>query len=83
MNGSQAFSPWLWITMSADDFERFRVQVLQDVKLQEQLRQIEDRDLFIQQVARLGQEFGYSFGVEEITAAMQANRRVWIERGLG
>ncbi len=69
--------------MPLDDFERFRHAVLQDLKLQEQLQDIQDRELFIQQVVRLGQEHGYSFDSAEVTSAIQASRRAWIERGLG
>ena len=69
--------------MAQDDFEQFRHQVLQDLRLQERLRDIRDREMFIQELVSLGQEQGYSFGVEEITLALQASRRTWIERGLG
>jgi hypothetical protein len=69
--------------MAQDDFEQFRHQVLQDLRLQERLRDIRDREMFIQELVSLGQEQGYSFGVEEITLALQASRRAWIERGLG
>ncbi len=69
--------------MSQQDFERFRDQVLQDPGLQEQLVQIENREAFLQRVVELGQHNGYSFGAEEVTWAMQANRRAWLERGLG
>ncbi len=69
--------------MPRDDFERFRNEVLHDLSLQEQLRDIQDRELFIKQVVRLGREHGYSFDIAEVTSAMQASRRAWIERGLG
>ncbi len=69
--------------MAQDDFERFRDQVLEDLKLQEQLRGLEDRELFLQRVVSAARELGYSFGVEDVTRAMQASRRAWIERGLG
>ncbi len=69
--------------MPQDEFERFRSAVLQDMKLQRQLRDLQDRELFIQQVVRLGQEHGYAFGAAEVASAMQAGRRAWIERGLG
>ncbi len=65
------------------DFELFRNEVLHDLKLQEQLRYIQDREMLIQRVIKLGQERGYSFGAAEVTSAMQASRRAWIERGLG
>lgn len=66
-----------------EDFERFRDQVLRDPALQEQLWQMEDPAAFVRRVVQLGQENGYSFGAAEVTAAMQASRRAWIERGLG
>ncbi len=69
--------------MSQENFEQFRRRVLQDYALQKQLRETDNFDAFVQHVVRLGRENGYTFGVEDVTAAMQANRRAWIERGLG
>lgn len=69
--------------MSQEDFERFRYQVLEDLALQNQLRGIEDREAFLRRVVELGQENGYAFDVKDVTFAMQASRRAWIERGLG
>ncbi len=69
--------------MAQADFERFRAQVLRDPELQAQLRDLQDRELFIQRVVALGQEHGYSFGAAEVASALQASRRAWIERGLG
>ncbi len=69
--------------MAQGDFERFRERVLQDMRLQEQLWDVEDRNAFVQLLLSLGREHGYSFGAEEVTAALQASRRAWIERGLG
>ncbi len=69
--------------MSQENFEQFRRQVLQDQALQKQLWGTDNFDAFVQHVVRLGRDNGYTFGVEDVTAAMQANRRAWIERGLG
>ena len=69
--------------MSQEDFERFRDLVLENTELQAQLREVENREAFMRLVVQLGQDRGYSFGVEQVASAMQASRRAWIERGLG
>ncbi len=71
------------MSMSQQDFELFRAQVLRDRGLQDQLREIEERDAFVRKAVQLGQENGYSFSVDQVMTAMQAARRAWIERGLG
>ncbi len=69
--------------MSQEDFERFRYAVLRDPALQAQLRESKDVNAFVRRVVELGQANGYIFGIEQVTAALQASRRAWIERGLG
>ncbi len=69
--------------MSQEDFERFRQKVLQEPLLQKQLLKSDNLDAFVRRCIELGQLYGCSFGVEEVTAALQGSRRAWIERGLG
>jgi predicted ribosomally synthesized peptide with nif11-like leader len=66
--------------MPQQDLERFRQFVLRDPALQEQLQGIRDRDSFVALVLQLGQARGFIFTVDDVTAAMQCGRRVWMER---
>jgi predicted ribosomally synthesized peptide with nif11-like leader len=63
-----------------DDLERFRELVLRDPVLQEQLRTPEDVNKFLALVLQLGQERGFDFTQDDVTAAMHASRRAWMER---
>jgi predicted ribosomally synthesized peptide with nif11-like leader len=66
--------------MSQQDLDRFRNLVLRDHALQEQLREPGDGDDFLALVLQLGQARGFDFTEGDVTAAMQASRRAWIER---
>ncbi len=66
--------------MAQTPFEHFHRLVLQDVQLQEKLRELTDRAAFIRQVVAVGEEHGYCFTTEDVTIAMQANRRTWLEQ---
>jgi predicted ribosomally synthesized peptide with nif11-like leader len=63
-----------------DDLERFREMVPRDSVLQEQLRTPEDVNKFVALVLQLGRERGFDFTQDDVTAAMQASRRAWMER---
>jgi len=65
---------------SPEALERFRGLVFDDVDLQERLRQVADRGLFIDLAVRLGEERGCSFNAQDVREALRANRREWIER---
>lgn len=66
--------------MPRQDLERFRELVLRDPVLQEQLQGIRDRDSFVALVLQAGQARGFIFTADDVTVAMQADRRVWMER---
>ncbi len=66
--------------MPEADFESFRRLVLQDLQLQAQLRDESDQQEFIALAVRLGAERGCHFTAEEVTGALLAARRAWIER---
>ena len=68
--------------MSVESFEQFSELVCTDAALQERLRAAADEDSFLALVVRLGAERGYDFTAADVRAAMQAARRVWIERWL-
>ena len=61
-------------------FERFREVVLGDPDLQRRLDESTDAEAFARFVAREGRARGYRFAAEDVTAAIQAGRRAWIER---
>jgi hypothetical protein len=63
--------------MSREGFEQFRQLVLQDTALQERLRSTPDRAAFLALVLRMGEERGYSFGVEDVEAAIRASQQAW------
>ena len=66
--------------MSEESLERFRRHVLQDVALQERLRETGDHEIFVVLVVSLGEELGYIFTSEDVEAALRTSRRAWLER---
>jgi predicted ribosomally synthesized peptide with nif11-like leader len=68
--------------MSHENLDNFRELVLQDLSLQEKLRDIADRTVFLSIVVQLGAQSGYSFTAQEVEAALRASQRAWIERWL-
>lgn len=66
--------------MSEENFERFREIVLRDLSLQERLREITDRQVFIRRVVELSAECGFEIAPEDVEEAMRRRRREWIER---
>jgi Nif11 domain len=66
--------------MTQENFEQFRLLVLQKIALQEQLRIISDAEEFFVRVVELGKENGFDFAVENVKQAFQENQRIWIER---
>ena len=66
--------------MTLENFERFREIVLRDLSLQEQLREIAERSVFIQKVVELSAKYGYEVTPEDVEEAMRRSRRAWLER---
>lgn len=66
--------------MAQDDFDQFRRVVFQDLALQAELREINDRREFIRRLIQIGSERGYAFVDKQVEEAMHANRRAWLER---
>jgi hypothetical protein len=60
--------------------EGFCNAILEDVSLQERLRQVIDKQLFIDVVVRAGEENGFSFNAQDVNEALRAKRRLWLER---
>lgn len=69
--------------MSEEKLSEFRGIIFHDVRLQEKLREIEDRQEFIRLVVEFGRERGFEFTTDEVENALREGRRVWIERWLG
>ena len=63
-------------------FDRFYALVLQDARLQEELRETADRAAFVEQVVASGAAHGYRFSAADVTVAMQVQRRTWNARWL-
>ena len=66
--------------MPHQSLEEFRQQVLQDLSLQERLRNTTDREDFTNLMVELGQENGYNFTAEDVVDALQVARRAWFQR---
>lgn len=67
---------------SPDALAGFCNLVFEDPALQERLRRVADKQLFVDLVVRLGEERGFSFNATDVDQALRANRRAWIERWL-
>lgn len=65
---------------SPESLQRFCGLVFDDEGLQERLRQVKDRRLFIDLVVRLGAEHGCLFTAGDVEHAYRKNRRAWFER---
>jgi len=65
---------------SPEALERFCSLVVADTGLQERLRQVADKKLFIDLVVRLGEQRGCSFNADDVTEALRAKRNAWNER---
>jgi hypothetical protein len=60
---------------AVDELEHFRACVLGDLVLQERLRRIPDRELFVARVVSLATERGYGFTADDVLAALRGARR--------
>lgn len=65
---------------SPEALERFCDLVFADTGLQERLREVADKELFVGLVVRLGEQRGCSFNAEDVTEALRAKRNAWNER---
>ncbi len=67
---------------SPEAFRQFRAVVEQDEALQEDLRDITDRELFASRLVKQGASRGCHFAEADVEEALQAERRVWLDRRL-
>ena len=65
---------------SPEKLQLFRQTVLKDLKLQQRLRQTDDRESFIKLVVSLGRQLGYRFSAADADNALRAEQQAWIER---
>jgi len=65
--------------MIVRDLEFFRRMILSDETLQEQLRDLTERDQFVTRVVELGEIHNCSFSIAEVEEAMREGRRVWVQ----
>lgn len=65
---------------SPEELQRFRQTVLNDLTLQQQLNQTDDRESFIRLVVGLGRQLGYRFTAADADQALRAEQQAWIER---
>jgi hypothetical protein len=68
--------------MPIQDFLSIRAVVLSDVVLQEQLRAASDQAALFDMVVALGRARGFDISEEDLRAAVDINRRGWLERWL-
>ena len=66
--------------MTKENLERFCLLVLGDLELQNQLKDLDEREEFINRVMELGASSGFEFSPDDIERQMRENRRVWNER---
>jgi hypothetical protein len=65
---------------SPEEFARFRQTVLGDLKLQQRLRETDDRESFIRLMVGIGRQLGYRFTAIDADHALRAEQQAWIER---
>ena len=71
------------VPRSPEALDRFREVVLNDLALQEELRDVVDHKLFVSLVVRLGAERGCRMSPLDVDEALREGRRAWLERWVG
>lgn len=54
--------------------------ILNDLEIQDRLKNVTDRDKFILKVVELGEKSGFEFTSEDVEEQMRENRRQWHEK---
>lgn len=68
--------------MRLTDFERFRQEVLGDPFLQDDLRNVDSTEEFIEKVMKTGRQRGFEFRSAEVAEAIRAGQEQWALRWL-
>jgi len=66
--------------MSKEDLRQFCRFVLDDLELQNKLKEVFERDEFIEKVVDLGALAGFIFSREDVEQQMRENRKMWNQR---
>ena len=66
--------------MSKENLERFCRLVLDDPVLQKKLRDLTNRDEFLEKMIELGRLSGFEISREEVVEQMRENRQLWNDR---
>ena len=66
--------------MTLQNLDQFRELVLREPSLQARLRESLELRGFLDLMVREGKERGFDFTAEEVSQALSANRRAWLER---
>lgn len=66
--------------MTDTGFNDFRAVVLADCDMQRRLRDVKDREEFVQVVVELAGQAGFMITAEDVDGATRDGRRAWIER---
>ena len=66
--------------MSKENLNEFCLLVLSDLTLQNQLKDLIEREDFIAQVIALGAKSGFEILLEDVELQLRENRRLWHER---
>ncbi len=66
--------------MSKKDLNQFCLLVLSDLKLQDQLKNLIEREDFTAEVIKLGAKSGFEIVREDIELQLRENRSLWHER---
>jgi hypothetical protein len=65
---------------SSEELQRFRQAVLNNLNLQQRLRETGDRERFITLLVGVGQQLGYHFTAADVDVALRAEQQAWFER---
>lgn len=66
--------------MTDTGFNDFRAVVLADLDMQRKLRDVNDREEFVQVVVETARRAGFFVTAEDVDGALRSGRRTWIER---
>jgi predicted ribosomally synthesized peptide with nif11-like leader len=66
--------------MSKENLQRFCRLVLSDSEIQNQLKNLLDRDEFIKKLVELGAHAGFEISPADIEQQLRENRKLWNEK---
>ena len=66
--------------MSKENLDQFCLLVLNDLSLQDQLKDVIEREDFVARIIELGANSGFEILRDDVEQRMRDNRRLWHER---